>query len=106
MLDGLDGGLQIRNLKLIKKAFITKNAFRFLNSYFVIWMDVLKLKYDLIKPWNLKIPPKCSLFYSVVCQTIDEIKPIFGLKDLIQVVHLSLMILSVLKSFLISNQLL
>lgn len=54
---------------------MSKNVFKYLNNDSTIWVDLHNLKYERVHPWNMRIPPKCSWFFRILCKTMDLIKP-------------------------------
>ena len=75
MLSKTEGGLAIRNLRILRTAYLGNNALKYLNNNEAFWVNILQLKYRLIHPWSLIIPPKCSWFFRSICKILNSIRP-------------------------------
>lgn len=73
-LDKTEGGLYIRNFKFSKLSLLSKNVFSHLNSSNLIWVDIVRHKYDNLNFWIGPILSTCSWFFWGLCQTIYALK--------------------------------
>lgn len=67
--------MDIRNLLRIKHSLMTKNLFNYINSQNSIWVNILQLKYGNHNFWSQKTPQNCSVFFRVLCKSVDILKP-------------------------------
>lgn len=74
-LDKSDGGLGLRNLRLVNHSLMAKNIFDILNSVNKLWVDIFKLKYHGWHAWNLANVSQSSWFYKSICNSANFIKP-------------------------------
>ena len=71
----------IRNLRLVKHSFMTKNVLTYINASNVFWVDILIQKYGMVNFWISSAPPDCSWFFKGLCKIAYAIKPCMWLNS-------------------------
>lgn len=71
-LDKPEGGLGLRNLRLVKHSLVARNVLNYLNNKEFIWINIIRNKYGMHNIWDFSPPPKCSWFF---CRIMEIIKP-------------------------------
>lgn len=77
MLDKPDGGLAIRNLRIVQTVFFFfffKNSLNLINKEDVFWVNIIEHKYGKDIPWKISIPTNCSWFFRSLCKTLESTK--------------------------------
>ena len=58
MLDKVEGGLGIRDLRIDKTSLMAKHVLSFLNANDKLWVDIMRIKYGHYNSWEYYMPPK------------------------------------------------
>lgn len=80
--EGEEGGLGIKNLRLVKHSLMAKNIFAILDSDNKIWVDIFKDKYHGWHPWKHHSPARSSWFFKSICNTSDFLRANFKIISL------------------------
>ncbi|XP_039143960.1 uncharacterized protein LOC120281070 [Dioscorea cayenensis subsp. rotundata] len=69
-----EGGLGLRNLRLVRHSLMAKNIFAILNSDSKIWVDIFNHKYSNWHPWSVVSPSKSSWFFKSISRSAQCLK--------------------------------